>query len=470
LPPPPAAGIAAARWVPARPAYVFASPAVADAQRGARELIDLLGVAAGYDVGDAVRSATSVLGVDPLHGDPITQIGVDPQGSWAMFSEDLSPTIVVHLAAPGLMTAFLDQQRARGLVTQSVIVDQTEVVSARLFGGLAISWAIAGDWMWIHLSPGAAIDVGTAWFTASHTPHAAAWAADWSWAQRAAGAAAGVVGFLDLRGAVARAVAQLPAAVACGHALASVGRVAVALESDDRHVEARLALDVGPTDALARAILPPPSGWGALAARAAIAAQWNLDLGAARAWLAPCAAAAGASLDALDDTGIRAARGVLLDFDPDALSGSGAIAFDLRDARYLEHQLDRIPLRRTLERDRTFGARKGHSIEIPFSVTVDYVLERELAVAALGDGVLAKLLAPGPSSVAPVFALDVAPPAMSAAAWETVVTSLARRELSGSAGPATRRIVERLMRWRDGHLGVTLGRSELVLTISGHRR
>jgi hypothetical protein len=388
-----------------------------------------------------------------------------------MFSEDLSPTMVVHLAAPDQMTAFLDHQRERGLVTQSVIVDKTEVFSATLVSGMTIGWAIAGDWMWIHVALPFAYDNGASWFAASHGAHGGAWGDAWAWAERAAGAAANLVGFLDLHGAIASAVGRAPDAVACAKLTEPVRRVGVAVEGDAHHIAARIALDIGSTAGITSKLLAPPSGWARTTARAPIAAQWNLDLTAVRSALAPCLAAVGGRLASLDDGAIRAARGVLLGFDPDTTSGSGAIALDIASPAFLERQLDRIPLRGTLERARTFGTHKGFSIDIPFSVTIEYVLEHDLAIAALGEGIIARLVAPGPAGAAPpIFALDVAPPAMSAAAWEIVVNTVVERQLSGTPSPAAKRVAEHLMQWRDGHLAVTADATEIVITASGARR
>ncbi|HEU4730433.1 MAG TPA: hypothetical protein VFT22_21190, partial [Kofleriaceae bacterium] len=440
----------ATRWAPARPTYLIASHTLVDAQRSLRDLIDLAGVVAGVDPHDVERGVQSTLGVDALHGDPLAAIGVDVQGGWAMFSEDLSPTMVVHLSAPELMTAFLDHQRERGLVTQSVIVDKIEVSSATLLGALTVSWAIAGDWMWIHFALPIAFDNGASWFAQSHGAHAAGWTDSWAWAERTAGAAANVVGYLDLHGALATAVARLPDAVACARLFDPVQRVGLAVSGDGRHVATRLAVEVGSTGWITSQLLPAPSGWDATAARAPVAAQWNLDVAALRPVLAPCLAVAGNPLGAADETGLRAARGVLLGFDPDKTEGSGAIALDVSSPAFLERQLDRIPLRRTLESSRTIAGHKGAVIDIPFGVTVEYVLEQHLALAALGEGIVARLLAPGPAraSAPPVFALDLAPPAMSAAAWEIVIDALIERRLSGSPSAAARRVAERLMQWR----------------------
>lgn len=488
---PSAAAIAAARWVPAKPTYLLASKTLGEAQRSLREAIDLLGTAGGFDLRDAARVMSSLVGVDALEAERLTEIGVDLRASWALFSEDLSPTLVVHLAAPDQMAAFLDGQRKRGLITQSVIVDGTELCSATLVSGVKISWAIAGDWMWIHLALPFARDSGTSWFTASHAPHEAAWADSWAWAQRAAGAAADLVGFFDLHGAIAEAVARAPDAVACARLFERVGRAAVSLDGDGHQVTARIAVAVGSSAGIRGMVLPPPSGWAATAAQAALAVQWNLDLGAAQSALAPCLAAAGLQRPASDarrardeprasggdplvsllgDVGVRAARAVLLAFDPAAMSGSGAIALDVTDSTFIARSLDRIPLRRAIERARTFGAYKGHAIAIPFSVTIEYVLEPTFAMVGLGEGVLARLAAPGPASSSTIFALDVAPPAMSSEAWASVIHIVAEQRLSGAPGPATRRVVERLMQWRDGHLAVTAEAGDLVLTLSGTRR
>jgi len=469
--PPAAAAFPAARWVPARPAYVFASRTVDDAQRSLRDMLDVLGTLTGYDLGDVTNALEGLLGVDPLHPDPVAAIGVDPHGSWAMFSVELSPTIVVHLGAPDRMAAFLDKQRQRGVVAQPVTVDNTQVYSVTL-GPVALSWAIDGDWMWIHLARSGR-DEGTSWFTASHGAHAAEWTGNWAWAQNAAGAAAGLVGFFDPHGAIAGVLARLPDAVACAKLVEPVARIAVAVEGDGHHVAARIAVDVGSTTGVRSMLMAPPGGWDGAATGAAIAAQWNLDLPAVRSWLTPCLAMAGDRLAIADATSVRTARGMLRSFDPDTATGSGAIALDIASPAFLERQLDRIPLRRSLESARSFGPYKGFSIDIPFSVTVDYVLAPKLALAALGEGMLAKLVAPGPARAAnpvPIVAVDVMPSAMSVQAWEVIVHALTQQSLAGSPGPVTKRFVEHLMRWRDAHLTVTAEPTELVLTASGNRK
>jgi hypothetical protein len=287
--------------------------------------------------------------------------------------------------------------------------------------------------------------------------------------------------------------------VACAKLVQAVDRVSLAVEGDAHHVAARLAFDVGSTERLRAGLLAPPGGWDVTARSAALAAQWNLDLARAPDGLAPCLAALGAPVAlversetgggdpdgsaggaggkaprGIDQTGVRAARAMLVGFDPHGgvTSMTGAIALDVTSPAYLERQLDEIPLRRALERTRTFGPYRGHAIAIPFSATVEYVLEPHLAIAALGDGLLARLVAPAPApGRVPIAALDVAPPAMSARAWQGLLELLA--ELGGGPGagsPATARVVALLMGWRDAHLTVTAEGSEVVVAVSGDRR
>jgi len=78
--------------------------------------------------------------------------------------------------------------------------------------------------------------------------------------------------------------------------------------------------------------------------------------------------------------------------------------------------------------------------------------------------------AAGAPGAAPVVAIDLAPPAMSVAAWGSVLHALIDHQLSGPPGAEIRRTVDRLMRWRDLHFGVTVEPSELVVSLSGHRR
>lgn len=463
-PPPPVAAFPAARWVPAEPTYVLAAPTLADGQRGARDLLAWLGVAAGIDADAVSRELAQLLAFDPLSPEAVAALGVDVEGGVAVFSEALSPTFVVHLTAPDQAQAYFERLRARGLVTRSVVVDATEVFTAQLLADVALSWAISGDWLWVHVA--LAVDAGPreTWFQASHRPTGTAWVRDWQWAEAAAGEGAtpGLVGFAAADDLLATVAARVPDVAACARLAAPVQRVAISVEADGQRGGGRLALDLGPAAAaVAQAVVPVPEGFAAAAAQAPLVAQWNLDLGAVRGWLAPCLRAGGADLRVLDQVGVRSGRAVLQAFDPDDKRGAGAILLELAHQRFFAGQLDDIPLRSTLERSRRFGPHAGHSLAIPFVATIDYVLTDKLALAAVGDGLLAAIVGSGAATPGPLAAIDVVPAGLSPEAWAT---------LFDAAGLPADLLVKTLMRWREGHVALTLEGSSLVLGLHATRR
>ncbi len=463
-PPAVAKGFPATRWVPANPTYVLASPTVRDAQRSFRDAVDSLGVMVGVDVSEVSRELSRMLAVDPLSPEAVAGMGIDLEGGIAMFSEDVAPTFVVHLTAPEAAAAFFDRQRERGLVTQSVIVEGTEIFTAQLLANVKVSWAVANDWLWVHFTLPVGHDDGQSWFLSSHRADRPAWSKDWQWASQAAGGVKpALIGFVHPHELLASFVGKVPDAIACAKLLEPIGRVGIAVETDGKHVAGKLTLDLGAAAAkVAAAIVPGPEGFASVAGRAPLAAQWNVDLLAVRAWLTPCLKSIDADLGFLDRYGVRTARVVLQSFDPDEKAGSGAVALDLAHKRYFESRLDDIPLRGTLERSRSFGPHKGHSLSVPFVASIDYVLTDSLALAAIGDGLLKSIVGSGATVKGPVAAIDLVPGGLSPEAWKTLLDLL-------DVG-RTERIVERLLRWRDGHIAVTAEGSSLVLSAVGNRR
>ncbi|MDB4963034.1 MAG: hypothetical protein JWP01_3033 [Myxococcales bacterium] len=463
-PPAEVAGFSATRWVPANPTFVLTAPTVREAQRSLRDVIDSFGMIVGVESAEIATGLTRLLAVDPMNPDALAAMGIDIEGGFAAFSEDLSPTIVVRLGAPEQTQAFFDQQRERGLVTQSVIVNGTEVFSAQLPAPVRISWAIADDWLWVHFTLPFARDTGTTWFSNSQKPQGPGWARDWQWAQDAVKTAhPTLTGFVDAKDLLALVSSRIPQAVSCVKLLEPVSRVAIAIEGDGTRAGGQLAFDLGPAAAsVSAAILPVPEGFAAQAAGAPLSAQWNLDLLAVRAWVQPCMSAMREDLGWLDRYGVRSGRAVLLSFDPDDKSGSGAIALDLAHKKFFASQLDDVPMRSTLERSRTYGPHAGHSLSIPFVATVDYVLTDTLALAAVGDGLLARVVGGGGGTRGPLAAIDVVPAAMSVQAWKTIVGAIDRRNAAV--------FVERLMRWREGHVAVTIEGTSLMLSAAGTRR
>jgi hypothetical protein len=455
----------AARFIPARPTYALAARSVGDAQRAAGDLLASFGPLVGLDLRAASSLIGGVLGVDALSAGALAEIGVDVDGSMALFSEAVSPTLVVHLAAPAKTRAFVDRLRAGGLPVQPEQVDGVEVLTVALPAGARVSWAIADEWLWIHAGLPLAPDPGTAWLTASRRPGAPTWDGTWQWAVTSGGQGErpALVGFFDLRALLASLSPRIPAALACTKLLDPVGRVAVAVEAGSGSVGGRIALELGGAAAsLQRAVLPAPAGWRGAAAQAPLAVQWNLDLAAVRGHLLPCAQALAVDLSMADRFGVRTARAILQRYDARKPTNSrGVVSFDLAHRKYAAELLDEIPGRSLIERKRTFGPYQGRVLSIPFGgPTIEYVLDDQRAIAGLGEGVLAAAVGqgpgvPGPSS--PLLAIDVAPPAMSREAWAGLLDMVGL-----SPDP--------LLAWRELHLAIAVAGDQLVLDASGRRR
>jgi hypothetical protein len=456
----------AARWIPGRPTYVLAARSVREAQRSVKDVVDSFGI-----VGDLYFAALSadlqrLLAVDPLVSETVASIGVDVDGGFAAFSEGIHPTIVVHLKSPEQTQAFFDQLRERGIRIASAIVDGTEIYSTQITPKVKVSWVIAGDWLWVHFTLPIARDEGAHWFSASHDPGDATWLPAWSAAiAKTGGAQPSVAGFADLR-AILAALPNPLRLSACAHLFDPVQTVAFAVDGDGKRATGRLAIEVGAAAvaAIRRATLPTLDGWASVTDHAAIAAQWNLDLPALDRWIEPCARLAGFDAREWSEPyGLRTARVVVRTVDPDAGTGTGAAAFDLEHKRFFAGELDRIPMRGRLESARRFGPYDGQTLSIPFTgLEFEYVLTDTIALAGVGEGLLARAVGRGPSpSPPPIAQVDIVPAALPKAAWEMLLRPVTTRAAA---------IAEQLVRWRDGHLMIAVDATRIVLEATGNRR
>jgi hypothetical protein len=460
-----------AKFVPAQPTYVVSARSMRDAQNSLRDLADVAGMPGDFEVKDLSAVFTYVLGIDPLSPEAVAGIGVDLESSIVVFSEDVSPTFVVHINAPDAINAYFDKQRERGLHTTSVVVAGTEVFTAAITSKLAISWALEGEWLWVHFTLGA--PDGTAWFEHSRAPSGTRWVDGWKWAEGLAAAAApALVGYFDTKGLLAVAARQAPEAAACVKQLSSIERVGVSFEGDGKHLGARIAFQIGAAaDAIAANLLAPPPGWAAARTNAPMAADWNLDLHASAAWVQTCFVKkidgghdeSADLVSMLDQYGVRTARAFVHTLDPDEKEGTGAIALDLTNATFIRSQLDQIPRRSMFESSRTFGAYKGTHISVPFVGSGDYVVDDHIAIAAMGDGLLAKIgTGTPPAGQPPVLAIDLRPPGLPVGVWAFLLAQM--------DAPNPERFAQRLMTWNDLHLGAQLDHGSLVIEASGTRR
>lgn len=449
-----AAAFPATRWVPASPTYVVAAHTVRDGQRALHDLIDDVGMAGGFEPAEAGHELQQLVGVDPLSESALAGIGVDLGGGLAVFSEDVAPTFVVHLASPEAFASFVEGERQKGMATVSQLVDGVEVSSTRMALGARVAWAIDHDWLWVHLAAG---DDGTAWFQHSRTAAPATWASAWAWAERLAGTAK-VVGFAKARQLLAAIAARVDSGRACLKQLEVVDNVGLSFDVDGGKVGARLAFDLGPAARdLAAHLLPPPPGWQGVARTAPASVEWNLDLSAVTPWLAPCAQAFDGSTP--DTMGLRAARAFVLTLDPGDRSGTGAAAFDLADGSLFAPYVAKAT---HFASDRTFGPYRGHHVSIPFIGKFDYVFDEHVAIGAMGEGVMDRIAAGAPAGTPAVFSLALAPGGMPKDTWTWLFEQV--------GAPAPERLVERLSSWQEAHVIASLDGTQLVVEVAGTHR
>jgi len=446
----------AARFVPAQPTYLVSARTFREGQAAFTQFLDMAGMTLGFELSEASRELSQILGVDPLSPDAVAAIGVDLDGSMALFSDDLNPTFVLHLDSADSMNSFLEGQRQRGLRTQSVISDGVEVYSAKVGGGLHIGWAVEKDWLWVHFAIDGADGVG--WFESSHQPDGAGWVDNWKWAAQKASAVAGV---LDLQSLFAKIGRREREALACGKQFLAVKRVGMSVDIEPTKFGAALSIDLGgDAERLRAQTLAAPVGWSAASTNAPLAAQWNVDLPSATEWLEVCTGDDDFRV-AIGELGIRSFRAFLFHLDIDDKEAKGAVAADLSSARYMRELLDQIPGRSMAESNKTFGAYKGKHVSVPFFAKGDYVLTDSLAIAAMGDGVM-QTIGSGNGSPPPILAIDLRPQGMPAGTWQTIFGLL-------DADDPTR-LAQRLLLWQELHLGAQLMGSSLVIDARGIRR
>jgi hypothetical protein len=446
-PKPPTSG--AARWIPDAATYAVHAASIREAQAALNDLVTTVGPIFGIEPHQVGRAFEEMIAVDATSSDAVAALGIDVDGELAVFSEDLDPTIAVHLAAPDRFAEFLAAQRARGMSTRSVTVDDAEIVAARIEGQHYVAWTIANDWLLVHFT---SHPEETEWF--SRAKRAGAGFA------RVAGAA--IAARVDLP-ALAR---RLRAAGACAMRVRELGHASFVVERAAGKVGLRVAVSPPWTSEIAKHVVAPPPGWSAVADAAAVAVAWNVDLVDVIDTVGSCAPVTfnwfmiGRRLHELH---VRAARAAVQSFDPDdPMKASGAVALDLAGPSPIGAVLDDIPLRAQLERDRNFGGYAGKRIAIPLGPTLDYVLTDRIALAAVGDGLLDRMVAPTAARPAPLLAFDARPSMLSTAAWRWIFQ---RADLRYA-----QKIAEEIVRWKRVHIAIAVVNHELVLDASAERR
>jgi hypothetical protein len=464
----------ALRWVPDAPAYVMSAATVSDGQRAVRDVIESVGLIVAHASPDDVsQAAHALLGIDPLGADLGQLLGVDLAGGVAMFSEDVSPTFALHLAAPQTTRAFFDHLRSIGMHSTSRTIDGVQVDSAPLRDSVTASWAIDGDWFLFHVALAAFDDKDPdAWLV--HARHHAAakptWIDSFEWATRLARHAKPLAGFWNAHATLAKLARiagdnhGLAAWATCIAAIGTIDRVGITVNGDGHFAEGRLAFELGPAArSAASSIVAPPPGFAKLATNAPLVVQWNFAIEAlATSRVAPCFKAADVDIAGFAELGVRAARAVVETFTPEPPSGTGAVSLDLTSRTHVAKLLDEIPSV-ALKSDRAFGPYKGVHVSLPLIASLDYVLDDRVAIAAMGDGLLDQLVVGPPPSNVPIFAFDIRPPGLSEATWRFMFDALFGKHTAEL-------MTKQLEKWREGHISLAIDQDALVLDASGNRR
>lgn len=451
-----AGGYTATRWVPGNASFVLTARTVREAQQGVRNLVETVLPLTGLSVDELSRELGETLQVDPLSPDGLANIGIDLEGGVAVFSDNFNPTIVARLSSAPAFRAFIERQP--NLKMQSVVDGGVEVFTANLRHDARISWAIADDWLWVHVKLPDALDDSATWFAASRKPSAPTWTAELS-------ASTPVAGFLDLAKYVGDFTARHTESprgrllLTCLKSL-PVGRVSLALAGDAKQANARIAMEIGPriNDIVAAKI---PAGFAAAAAQAPLAVQLNVGARFVRDHHPACFEYLRIG-EVTGELGIDAGRGYLRTFDPDNKDGSGAVALDLAHPRYIEAQLGKIPLRSAFERSRTFEGMKGKALSIPTFPTIEYVLQPTAAFAGIGEGQLSTMIGNGAPVAGPLFDITAQPPGLSIESWTALLELL---DIDDAKPIATR-----LQNWRQLRVNLTIEGTRLVLAATGTRR
>jgi hypothetical protein len=462
----------ALRWVPADVTYVGIAQTVEGTMPAVRDFVEALGILGEFDVAEVDRELTTYLGINPIDASDLREAGVDVAAGAVFYSQGFSPTFVFRLAEPVRMQERIDNQRAKnasGAIGNSVR-DGIDVYTSLADRDLHTHWAIDGNWMWVHFEIVDEHEADLAWFDASRAAKGAiakdpdlAWARGQAERVQAGAPLVALARPAKLASIFARIVNE-PDATAC-MALVAAPRAAVTAGVAGPVSEGHIVLDVGAAGAagISSMTKPVPAGWAVARGDAPAAIEWNLDGVAFARWFAPCDNDPEQIVEA---TGLRTVRAFLTDFSPDDLSGHGAVAADLAHRRMIDEQLNNFTGRSLFEKKRTFGPRDGVRLDPPMIPAVDYILTDREALAAVGDGVLEKVVGDGATVASPTLALlDLQPPRLGDAAWDLFL-----KYVGGVYRDAAREtMIRRLKRWKRGTIALALDGEHLHLHLRGQR-
>jgi len=440
------AAFPALRWVPPHATYVLAAHKTSDAVAAMRELALVVGVAADFDITDAQDDLRKETGVDFLSIDGLKEVGVDPDGGIAIFSEGLSPTLAIELGDPQRTAGFIEEHRTGSVAVE---VQREAGVDVYTFAGdreVHLHWAIADGWLFVHLE-----------FTMEREPELA-----WYKDARAAGGAfdpgsidprTPVLAIADV-GAMRTHLARAGAPRACLDVFAPVHRASMSAGVDGKDATASITLELD-GNAAASTLAPPP-GWAKARQGAAIAAEWNLDLDRVAKLGAAC------ELE-LPSMPVRAGGLFVHTLDLDKLEGTGAAWAAARDPRMFDELLDQIPGLSLGSHKRTVGGVTVVDVSMPMIPSFSYVKSATLIMVASGGGLIDALLTGAPPKTTTLAHVELRPWALPDDVWD----QLLRYGLHVDSDTNRKQWIRRIHRWDSGSIDLEAKPGALVLTARG---
>ncbi len=401
------------RWVPADASYVAVTARVSEGVLAAREVAGLAAIGTGMNAAELDAWLRSALGASPIEAADLAAAGIDLDGSAALFGQEGFPTVALPVADAGQLGEVLSRQEA------AVIEHRGHEVRSRSDGELALSWVAIDGWLLLHLGPGGRARE-LAWLDQVLAAPGASMGADEELAaavtrgRRALagaaesdrGAAPGLAGLVRLA-PLARDMAGWPdvpdgLAACVRRASAAAPRLVWAADFSRQAGSVWAAVDLAPgaARALRESIAePPPPGYLAYRTAAALSLGWSVELAAlerARDALS-CPGLEQPLRDPVREaTGFRGPRGWHLaatSIDLDEMAGAGAVHLVLADRNLIAAQLESIPARSLFERTRRVAGVPVQVLSVPGLPTIMYRLAGERFTLAVGDGVMAEVLA-----------------------------------------------------------------------------
>jgi hypothetical protein len=470
---------AALRWVPADVSYAFVGKRTADISDLLRVLAEVGGIPFDMDPAEVSAESRARFGYDILSVESLASIGLDVERGAAIYSNGLSPTVVAPLADPAKLEAFVESMRDSGVSMQTQMSDGVEVFTIRFpDGDFSVDWAVVDGWVIsrLEISMERADELG--WLESSRAAGgalggdpdflAALEAAKLHAAAISAGDGPPVVGVVRpgkiadaVEGIALRMSPEIASMVGgCTAALRDSSRALIAAGVSDTGASGSMVVDLAEPSRISGAIVAPPTGLAAVRQGAPIQVDVGLDVPAYLRTLKGCPI----DIDMLAGFGVRTLHAAAHSFE-DGIPNKAAVYADLTDDRVIRALLGEIPMLGRFSKKRTVAGQEAIVVSVPFFIDAIYVLDKQRAAAAIGDGLFEAIFAQGTAPAGEIFHLELRP--------HDIPTEVLDLALQYGADVAVyerrQRTIARLRKWDSGTIDARLDGVRVILTAAGTR-